>query len=70
MHPDEWGILDVKGLDFYPISNCADCTNIAPAVVEVLMTASASIATTFPSHLGSDRSKARSLVSQLSPSEV
>ena len=25
--------LCVKGLEFYPISNCADCTNIAPNVV-------------------------------------
>ncbi len=48
MHPDEWGILDVKGLDFYPISNCADCTNIAPAVVEILVTAVASLAPTVP----------------------
>lgn len=23
----------VKGFEFYPISNCADCTNIAPTVV-------------------------------------
>jgi len=48
MHPYEWGILGVKRLDFYPISNCADCTNIASAVVETLVTAVASIAPTFP----------------------
>ena len=48
IHPDEWGILGVKRLDFYPISNCADCTNNAPAVVETLVTASASIAPTVP----------------------
>jgi hypothetical protein len=44
--------------------------HIAPAVVENLVAAQASIAATFPSHLGSERSKARSLVSQLSPSDV
>ena len=45
-------------------------THIAPAVVATCVAAQASIAATFPSHLGSDRSKARSLVSQLSRSEV
>jgi hypothetical protein len=27
MQPYEWGILDVKGLDFYAIFNCADCSH-------------------------------------------
>jgi len=45
-------------------------THIAPAVVAAVVAAQASIATTFPSHLGSDRSKVRSLVNQLSPSDV
>jgi hypothetical protein len=63
MHPYEWGILDVKGLNFYPISNCADCTNIAPAVVETLVAAQASITATFLSHLGSDRQGALLLAS-------
>ena len=27
MHPHEWGILGVKRIDFYPISNCADCSH-------------------------------------------
>jgi hypothetical protein len=63
MHPYEWGILGVKRLDFYPISNCADCTNIAPAVVETLVAIQASIAATFPSHLGSDRQGALLLTS-------
>ena len=44
--------------------------HIAPAVVENLVAAQASIAATFPSHLGSDRSKARSLVNQPSLSDV
>jgi hypothetical protein len=70
MHPYEWGILGVKGLNFYPISNCADCTNIASAVVAAFVAAQASIATTFPSHLGSESSKARSLVNQPSLSDV
>jgi hypothetical protein len=39
MHPYEWGILGVKGLNFYLISNCADCTNIAPAVVAAFVEA-------------------------------
>jgi hypothetical protein len=39
MHPYEWGILGVKALDFYPIFDCADCTNIAPAVVAVFVEA-------------------------------
>jgi len=45
-------------------------THIAPAVVAAFVAAQASIATTFPLHLGSDRSKARSLVSQPSLSDV
>jgi hypothetical protein len=44
--------------------------HIAPAVVAAFVAAQTSIATTFPSHLGSDRSKARSLVNQPSPSDV
>ena len=69
MHPYEWGILGVKALDFYPIFDCADCTNIAPAVVAAFVAAPASIATTFPSHLGSDRI-ARSVVNQPLRSDV
>jgi hypothetical protein len=48
MHPYEWGIIGVKRLDFYLISNCADCTNIAPAVVAAFVAAQASIAPTVP----------------------
>jgi hypothetical protein len=44
--------------------------HITPAVVAAFVAAQASIAATFPSHLGSDRSKARSLVSQLLRSDV
>jgi hypothetical protein len=43
--------------------------HITPAVVAAFVAAPASIATNFPSHLGSDRI-ARSLVSQLLRSEV
>jgi len=43
--------------------------HIAPAVVAAFVAAQASIAATFPSHLGSDRI-ARSLVNQPSPSDV
>ncbi|WP_293356389.1 hypothetical protein [Microcoleus sp. CAWBG51] len=50
MHPYEWGILGVKGLNFYPIFDCADCTNIAPAVVVAFVAAQASIAAAFRSH--------------------
>ena len=39
MHPYEWAILGIKALDFYPIFDCADCTNIAPAVVAVFVEA-------------------------------
>ncbi len=45
-------------------------THIARAVVAAFVAAQASIATTFPSRLGSDRSKARSLVNQPSRSDV
>jgi hypothetical protein len=38
--------------------------HIAPAVVAAFVAAQASIAAIFPSRLGSDRSKARSLVNQ------
>ena len=48
MHPYEWGILGIKALDFYPIFGCADCTNIAPAVVAAFVAAQASIAPTVP----------------------
>jgi len=51
-------------------SETVPIAHIAPAVVETLVATQASITATFPSHLGSDRSKARSLVSQLSRSEV
>ena len=51
-------------------SSAVPIAHIAPAVVAAFVAAQASIATTFPSHLGSDRSKARSLVNQLSPSDV
>jgi len=27
MHPYEWRILGVKGLDFYPLFDCADCSH-------------------------------------------
>lgn len=63
IHPHEWGILGVKRLDFYPISNCADCTNIAPAVVETQVTASASIAPTVP--IAPGRSEPHSLSCRL-----
>ncbi|MEG4224189.1 hypothetical protein [Microcoleus sp. Pol12A6] len=56
MHPYEWGIIGVKALDFYRIFDCADCTNIAPAVVAAFVAAQASIAASVPLHLGSDRS--------------
>jgi hypothetical protein len=52
LHPYEWGILGVKRLDFYPLFGCADCTNIAPAVVAAFVPAQASIATTVPIALG------------------
>ncbi len=51
-------------------SETVPIAHIAPAVVETLVATQASITATFPSHLGSDRSKARSLVNQLSPSDV
>jgi len=58
-------------------SSTVPIAHIAPAVVAAVVTAQASIATTFPSHLGSDAQKLallltshRSLVSQLSPSDV
>jgi hypothetical protein len=51
-------------------SSAVPIAHIAPAVVETLVAAQASIATTFPSHLGSERSKARSLVNQPSLSDV
>ena len=44
--------------------------HIAPAVVAACVAAQASIAATFPSHLGSHRSKTRSLVNQPSRSDV
>ncbi|MEG5067577.1 hypothetical protein QUB33_28820 [Microcoleus sp. B3-A4] len=44
--------------------------HIAPAVVAAFVAAQASIAATFPSHLGSERSKARSLVNQPSRLDV
>ena len=27
MHPYEWGILDVKAVNFYPLFGCADCSH-------------------------------------------
>ena len=51
-------------------SETVPIAHIAPAVVAAFVAAQASIAAIFPSHLGSDRSKARSLVNQLSPSDV
>ncbi|MEG3874191.1 hypothetical protein [Microcoleus sp. Z1_B5] len=50
-----------------PIAHIA---HIAPAVVAAFVAAQASIAATFSSHLGSDRSKARSLVNQPSRLDV
>jgi hypothetical protein len=51
-------------------SSTVPIAHIAPAVVAACVAAQASIATTFPLHLGSDRSKARSLVNQPSRSDV
>ena len=51
-------------------SETVPIAHIAPAVVAAFLALQASIAATFPSHLGSNRSKARSLVNQLSPSDV
>jgi len=51
-------------------SSAVPIAHIAPAVVAAFLALQASIAATFPSHLGSNRSKARSLVNQLSPSDV
>jgi hypothetical protein len=64
MHPDEWGILGVKGLIFTR-SSTVPIAHIAPAVVAAFVAAQASIATTFPSHLGSAIDRiVRSLVNQ------
>ncbi len=51
-------------------SSAVPIAHIAPAVVAAFVATQASIAATFPSHLGSERSKARSLVNQPSLSDV
>ncbi|MEG4589180.1 hypothetical protein QUA54_28770 [Microcoleus sp. MOSTC5] len=51
-------------------SSTVPVAHIAPVVVAAFVAAQASIAATFPSRLGSDRSKARSLVNQPSRSDV
>ena len=42
MHPYEWGIIGVKGLDFYPLFDCADyshcsyfCDNFVAALASI-----------------------------------
>ena len=51
-------------------SSAVPIAHIAPAVVATFVAAQASIVATFPSHLGSESSKARSLVNQPSRSDV